>query len=401
MMRICILFLIFSSAVYQNACEQDKNIHNSESDIDASSPISIRLGTNHNTLRGVTLTWQSNAKDDSIRWGYTAGYEFGEFAVECLNKYKRNLNTFSFPVLKPLSQIHYTIKSAGEWRENKIFTTSADTSSEIFSFIVGSDSHAGESHFTNGRWNVISDLIANEEIDFCLHMGDVVDDDDDELQWNSFFKSGKSLTENKIIFYTWGNHEYGPIAINNSNLPGNKKWYSFCQGHALFICLLSEEDFETQYDWLLNQLGDTDKEWIFVYFHRPFFTRGKHKDEMNEYRTTWWKAFDDYGVDIVMNGHTHSYLRTVPLNLNISDTSAVAEYGSNPGQGRLEFVSGGLGGDNSKVSEDWFTAKAYSGLHYIKFKIDGKILHFDTYSDSGSLIDSLTIHSARPVKTNL
>jgi len=154
------------------------------------------------------------------------------------------------------------------------------------------------------------------------------------------------------------------MPLNNFVLPGNEKWYSFTQGNALFICLLSEEDFAIQYNWLLAQLKSTDKEWIIVYFHRPFFIRGSHKDEMKEYRTTWWKAFDDYGVDLVMSGHTHSYIRTYPLNLNISSVMVIKEYGSTNDQGRLEFVSGGLGEDNSSASDKWFTAKAYSGMHH-------------------------------------
>ncbi|MCD4665345.1 MAG: metallophosphoesterase, partial [Bacteroidales bacterium] len=327
------------------------------------------------------------------RWGYKTDYEFGDFAGEHRNEYNRFLYDFTFPILKPLSQIHYSIKSDGQWGEDKVFKTSVDTCSEYFSFIAGGDSHAGDSENTNDRWKIISELIANKDIDFFIHLGDAVDDDDDWSQWKTYFEYGKKLTEKKIIFHTWGNHEYGSMALYNFILPENKKWYSFEQGNALFICLLSEQDFDVQYDWLLDKLKNTDKEWIIVYFHRPFFTRGSHKDEMNEQRTTWWKAFDDYGVDIVMSGHTHSYIRTTPINLNISDTSAVAEYGSEAGQGRLEFVSGGLGGKNSKPCDKWFTAEAYSGMHYIKFEINGAKLHFDAYSETGAVIDSLTIYS--------
>ena len=116
---------------------------------------------------------------------------------------------------------------------------------------------------------------------------------------------------------------------------------------------------------------------------------------MNELRSTWWKAFDDYGVNIILSGHTHSYIRSKPLNLNISDVSAVEEYGSKPDQGRMSFVLAGLGGKNSRASEDWFAEKAYSGLHYVKFNINKNRLHFDTYSFEGVLIDSLTIKKSR------
>ena len=114
---------------------------------------------------------------------------------------------------------------------------------------------------------------------------------------------------------------------------------------------------------------------------------------MNNLRSTWWKAFDDFGVDVVLSGHTHSYIRTKPINLNVSDTSAVMEYGSKSGQGRMAFVVAGLGGRNSRPSQDWFAAKAYSGLHYVKFTVNHHKLHFETYSHIGKIIDSLTIYS--------
>jgi predicted phosphodiesterase len=368
--------------------------HPNESKNKTNRPTFIHWGTKHNTLRGVTITWLSSDSDDSIKWGYSKSFESGRYSAKPRGDYKKYLYDYTFPSLKPISQVHFAIKSGKEWGENRHFTTTVDTTSETFSFIAGSDCHGGDDdHDSDSRWKLMSELILKEDSDFYLFTGDVVDDEDDWDLWEPFYTNGKNLFEKKIIFYSWGNHEYGPIALHNSTLPGNEKWYSFSQGNALFISLLTEEDLDIQYQWLLDQLRTTVKEWIIVYFHRPFFTRGSHKDEMNELRSTWWKAFDDYGVDIVMSGHTHSYIRSKPLNLNISDTSAVKEYGSNPGQGRMSFVLAGLGGKNSRASKDWFAANAYSGLHYVKFNISSNQLHFDTYSHDGVLIDSLSLHS--------
>ena len=383
------LLLLFIT-VHLLSCKDESGILSAKETI--SLPEGIRFGTFHNTLRGVTLTWSSNSACDSVKWGYTEDYEQGKFAGKPRIKDNRKLYDYTFPNLKSSSQIHFTIKYKGKWSEEALFNTSADTSSENFSFIAGGDSHAGDSENTNQRWEKISNLISGENVDFIIHLGDVVDDNNDWSQWQTYFEYGKNLTTQKIIFYTQGNHEYGSISLFNQTLPGNKKWYSFKQGNALFICLLSEEDFDVQYNWLLEQLRNSDKEWIIVFFHRPFFTRGSHKSEMTAYRSTWWKAFDDYGVDIIMSGHTHSYIRTKPINLNLSDSSSVSEYGSKKNQGRLEFVAGGLGGDNSKECEKWFTAKAYSGMHYIKFQINGHTLHFDAYNETGTLIDSMTVY---------
>ncbi len=393
-MRLSIILILNIVLSISQGCNKTSETYLKESENKTISPIYIHWGTKYNTLRGVTITWLSSGSEDSIKWGYSESFEIGKYAAKPRGDYKKYLYDYTFPQLTPLSQIYYAIKSGMGWSKNRLFKTSSDTSSENFSFIAGSDCHGGDDdHNSDSRWKLMSELIVKENSDFYLFTGDVVDDNDDWALWESYYKSGQNLIENKIIFYGWGNHEYGHIALHNTTLPGNEKWYSFSQGNALFISLLTEEDFDIQYQWLLDQLRTTEKEWIIVYFHRPFFTRGSHKDEMNDHRSTWWKAFDDYGVDIVMSGHTHSYIRSKPLNLNVSHTSAVEEYGSNPGQGRMSFVLAGLGGKNSRASKDWFAAKAYSGLHYVKFNINDNQLHFDTYSQGGILIDSLSIRS--------
>ena len=393
-LSLCLLILVFLN------CNKKSPSNTDNLDDELSVPQNIRWGTQFNTLRGVTISWQNMTTNDSLRWGYKADYEMGTHPAKQQTVTSDNfpddvkLFNFVFPVLKPSSVLYYAIKSQQTWLLENSFETGADTNSEYFSFVAGGDSHGADSDFMKQRWHKMSDLIVKDRFDFMLHLGDAVHDGDEWEQWQDWFHFGENLIKQSIIFYTWGNHDYDLLAINNFTLPENKKWYSFKQGNALFICLLSEEDFSTQYEWLLDQLSHCNAEWIFIYFHRPFFTRGSHKDEMNDLRSTWWKAFDDYGVDVVMSGHTHSYIRSKPLNLNISDTSAVAEYGSFANQGRLNFVAGGLGGENSKKCNEWFAAKAYSGLFYIRFEINGSSLHFDTFDESHVLIDSLTLNSS-------
>jgi len=389
------IILIFSTLLIINlSCTIKSETTVYGSDNKTIEPTFIHWGTKHNTLSGVTITWLSSGPEDSIKWGYSKSFENGKYPAIRREDYKKYLYDYTFPPLKPISQIYYAIKSGKEWHGKKLFTTSVDTLSKSFSFIAGSDCHGGDDdHDSDSRWKLMSELILKEDSDFYLFTGDVVDDEDDWDLWDTFYKNSKNLFERKIVFYSWGNHEYGPIALHNTSLPGNEKWYSFSQGNTLFISLLTEEDFDIQSQWLLELLKNTDKEWIIIYFHRPFFTRGSHKDEMNDYRSTWWKAFDDYGVDVVLSGHTHSYIRTKPLNLNVGDNHAVSDYGSKPEQGRMAFVLGGLGGRNSRASDDWFAAKAYSGLHFVKFCITENKLHFETFSHQGDVIDSLTIYS--------
>ena len=97
---------------------------------------------------------------------------------------------------------------------------------------------------------------------------------------------------------------------------------------------------------------------------------------MDGYFDTWWKAFDDYGVDMIFNGHTHNYQRTKPINRNISTTSPVDIYGSLEGMGRCQIVSGGAGVRLNDAADPglWWLGKSESKHHFCNIDIDGDLM---------------------------
>lgn len=344
-------------------------------------------GSTGDPKNGLTITWQSTGTDDQIKWGYTTSYEQGTFSGIRRNDYLGYLYNYTFPTVTASSIIHYSIFSNGTWIPDKIFHTSVDPTSTKFSFISGGDSR------TNiNDWEIAANVVDADSADFILFLGDHVTSGSSTVDWDNWYYKGAKFLENNLIYHTAGNHEYGSIYLNQFVMPGNKEWYSFEFGNILFICLLTQNNFSVQHTWLLNELSTTTKKWKVIFFHKPFFTTGSHVDDMTSYRSTWWKAFDDYGVDVILNGHTHYYLRSKPINLNVSSTSAVAEYGSKPGQGRLQVVAGSLGAPLSSTGSAWFIEKNLSTMNYSKFLINDNILKMITYNTSGTLIDSLTIN---------
>jgi predicted phosphodiesterase len=340
-----------------------------------------------NPLNGLTLSWASKGAADTIRWGYTPSFEQGKFPGKRKLNYSGYWYDYTFPVVMPSATIHYSILKDSVWIPEKIFRTSADTTSAKFSFIAGGDSR------TNiNDWDAAAKKLDSDSADFMLFLGDHIATGSDTAQWNNWFSRGAEFLENNLIYHTAGNHEYGSIYLNQFEMPGNNEWYSFETGDALFVCLLSQNNFTVQHTWLLDVLSKSTKKWKVIFFHKPFFTTGGHTNDMNSYRSTWWKAFDDYGVDIVLGGHTHYYLRSKPVNLNISSTEAVAEYGSKPWQGRLQVVSGSIGAPRASVGSAWFIEKNFSTMNYSKFIIDGDIMKMNSYDISGNLLDSLTIN---------
>jgi hypothetical protein len=69
-----------------------------------------------------------------------------------------------------------------------------------------------------------------------------------------------------------------------------------------------------QGEWLAADLADKSAHCTLAAFHRPRFSSG---DEWGDDETVsdFWQVLQDAGVDVVLNGHEHSYGRFPPARL--------------------------------------------------------------------------------------
>jgi calcineurin-like phosphoesterase family protein/purple acid phosphatase-like protein len=101
---------------------------------------------------------------------------------------------------------------------------------------------------------------------------------------------------------------------------GTEAYYSFDYGNVHFVVLDSEDHTASPYlatmtNWLLADLQATTADWIIAMWHRPPYTKGLLHDsdvETNEVtmRTSVVPILEQYGVDLVLSGHSHSYERS-------------------------------------------------------------------------------------------
>ena len=129
------------------------------------------------------------------------------------------------------------------------------------------------------------------------------------------------------FFPTLGNHDYSDAGDSTTasnyiayfdlpgipgNSSGNEYYYDFVQGPVHFFALNSntQEDDGTssssaQAAWLQAQLAASTAPWKIVYFHHASYsTASAHGD------TSYMQwPFDQWGVDVVLNGHDHTYER--------------------------------------------------------------------------------------------
>jgi hypothetical protein len=122
---------------------------------------------------------------------------------------------------------------------------------------------------------------------------------------------------------TPGNHEYDdddhlsrhwrPQFAFPTNGPSGLEetvyWLDY-QG-ARIISLNSNERIEEQAAWLKSVLADSNRpKWTVVTFHHPIFSAAKKDRDNPKLRALWRPIFEEHGVDLVLQGHDHSYARS-------------------------------------------------------------------------------------------
>ena len=177
------------------------------------------------------------------------------------------------------------------------------------------------------------------ETDLLLFLGDnaYAVGAEAEYQANHFDIFANSLRDT-ISWYTLGNHETYtgavgahpyfslfnfPTTAQAGGMPsGTKSYFSFDYGNMHFISLDSMETNRavggTMYNWLLADLQANTKPWLIAYWHHPAYTKGTHDSdteiELIEMRQNMLPLLEQYGVDLVLAGHSHVYERSYLIN---------------------------------------------------------------------------------------
>ena len=184
-------------------------------------------------------------------------------------------------------------------------------------------------------------------------------------------------------YYTYFGAAASPLDTNcTSNCKG---YYSYNLGEWHIIALNSEIDHSTgsaQEQWLRADLAANSTLCTLAYWHKPRFSSGKHGN--NASFQPFWQALYDYGADVVLNAHDHSYERFAPQN-----PTGQAE----PTRGIREFVVGTGGASlysflsiqpNSEVRNNTTWGVLKLTLHPASYDWEFVPIAGQTFTDSGS-----------------
>jgi acid phosphatase type 7 len=183
--------------------------------------------------------------------------------------------------------------------------------------------------------------------DVWLMLGDNAYDSGTDAEYGrAVFDVYRGMLPNTFLWSTLGNHEtYGgapfayfdiftfPTQAEAGGIAsGTEHYYSFDHGDIHFVVLDSmisqrRDDIDglgpaPMLTWLKADLEATDKTWVFALFHHPPYTMGNHRSdndngfdqELVDMREAVLPILENYGVDLVLSGHSHSYERSYFLD---------------------------------------------------------------------------------------
>ena len=129
--------------------------------------------------------------------------------------------------------------------------------------------------------------------------------------------------------------------------------------------------------WIESQLSKTDAKWKFVVFHFPPYTLEEPYPDIVE---NWVPLFDKYGVDMVMNGHFHYYLRTQPMKN--SQPAMPGTFGT-----RYVMSVSTRGKNDDSPPEPYAEKVLKEGYLYQHVQVDGRKLSFTCVDAEGAVRD--------------
>jgi 3',5'-cyclic AMP phosphodiesterase CpdA len=321
---------------------------------------------------------------------------------------KANYHTVLFDDLAPSTRYAYRVGDGVNWSEWIHFQTASDKA-EQFTFVYFGDAQ----NDIKSLWSrVIREAYADApRARFLLHAGDLVNIGDRDAEWGEWFGAAGWVNAMIPCVATPGNHEYVAKKLTSHWRPqfafpenGPKgleevTYYLDFQGTRI-ISLDSNVEQERQVPWLENMLAKNSNTWTIVTFHHPLFAAAKGRDNA-KLRALWKPVLDKYRVDLVLQGHDHTYTRTgldVPENISQANLSSGADRTTS--HGATVYVISVSGPKMYKLERQPYMKRAAEQTQlYQIIHIDGPELRYEARTATGDLYDAFTLKK-RPGKSN-
>ena len=275
--------------------------------------------------------------------------------------------------------------------------------------------------------------------DLWLMLGDNAYNDGFDHEYQAaVFNMYPAMLRKSVLWPAYGNHDgYGADAATNTGpyydiftLPkqgeaggvpsGTEAYYSFDYANIHFISL---ESFETDRSpsgamltWLQRDLAANTQPWVIAFFHHPPYSKGSHDSDLEielvQMRQNALPILENFGVDLVLAGHSHSYERSFLLDGHYGDSRTFTAtmkkdggsgrpdasgayqkptYGMAPHQGAVYMVAGTSGKVSGGTLDHPAMYTSQSVLGSVVLDVAGSRLDATFVDSSGIPRDSFSI----------
>ncbi|MCG6188389.1 purple acid phosphatase family protein [Maribellus maritimus] len=302
-----------------------------------------------------------------------------------------------FDNLSPNTTYTYRVGNGDNWSEWFQFTTSS-ANTEPFHFLYLGDFQTDIKQHCSRLIRQAYTHFPNAE--FILMAGDLVSRSNEDY-WNEFFYAGDWIYGTIPTMATPGNHEYhsendmrvfskhwNQIFVNPSNGPEGIKNRSFYIDYQGVRFVSFDSPVTGYYDnarintekWLHEVLANNPNKWTVVFTHYPVYSCSQGRDS-EDYRKVIQPILEKYGVDLVLQGHDHTYCRGQNLE-NIGENCI------NPPMYMVSVAGPKMYGLNV---ERWSERAGSQIQLYQNVSVDENKLKVDVYTVTGELYDSFSL----------
>jgi hypothetical protein len=286
--------------------------------------VAITLGSDESQL---LFTWYTSQATGRLAIRAQGDPSFT--AIEAANTARGSLFIHKVTVdgLAPSTTYEYAM--LGEGDTASAIKTLATANPASFSFFAVGDPQIGSSgNATNDRNGWINTLnLATSNFPnarFLLSAGDQVETASNATEYAGYLSPGAlaSLPMSNAV----GNHDSGSqLFADHFSIPNRYSvgsgattfdyWYTY--GNVLFMVLDANTTSITNHKaFMLAAIeANPDVAWTVVMFHQGPYVNASHRSDgyISTFRNTWIPVFDELGIDVVLNGHDHSYVRSYQM----------------------------------------------------------------------------------------
>lgn len=379
----------------------------------------------------IVLTWAGNpAYSQSVTWRTSSDVHvaFAELApAEADPKFVDNatrvdavtqtlqtdlnkalFHTVTFENLKPATKYAYRVGDGVNFSEWFHFSTASDEA-EPFSFVYFGDAQNN----LRSMWSrVIREAYGDApDARFLLHAGDLVNQAESDAEWGEWCGAGSWLNAMIPSVPVPGNHEQAKDQDGRRRLshhwrpqfalPENgpkgleESCFTLVYQGVRIVGLNSNQQLEEQAVWLDQLLSHNTCRWVIVTFHHPIYSTGKDRDNAT-LRSLWKPVLDKHHVDLVLQGHDHTYGRTGLETPHVEPAATVANLTSGVNTrdhqtGTVYVVSVSGPKMYSLQRHPFMKRQGQNKQLYQIISIDGDTLRFEARTAIGERHDSFTL----------